>query len=337
MTLKSASNKILGTLISNIPFQLIKWTGFGKLVIPYYHIVNNQSVPHLKYLYKYKGTQQFRDDIDFLSKHYSSIGLSEIIAWSKGESNLPPNCFHLTFDDGFREIYDVVAPILLEKGVHGTFFISTAFLDNKELCYQHKASLILEKINNGIPSSAEMEIGKILSSTDISSSKLSEGIQKIDYRKKDTLDRIAEILLIDFQEYLHDAQPYLSTGQVKELLKWGFEIGAHSIDHPYYSALSLDEQLEQTIESIKDIRETFGLKYGAFAFPHHDRGVSDEFFQKIHQTGLVDITFGTGGMLDKGPLNHRQRVTLENPPIPAREILSWQYARRLFSYLKTDK
>ena len=236
----------------------------------------------------------------------------------------------MTFDDGFSEIYDVVAPILLEKGVHATFFISTAFLDNKELCYQHKASLLAEKIQQGISARAEAEVGEILSGMEISCSQLSEAILKIDYKRKDALNRIADILQIDFEEYLHDVRPYLSTDQVKKLLEWGFHIGAHSIDHPYYSALSLAEQLEQTIVSIKNIRETFGLQYGAFAFPHHDHGISNEFFQRIHETGLVDITFGTGGMLDKGSRTHRQRVGLENPLNSTKELISWQYARRLY-------
>ena len=76
--------------------------------------------------------------------------LLDVIAWVRGETILPPNSFLLTFDDGFREIYDIIAPILLDKGIPATFFISSGFLDNRELCYQHKASLLVEKVRNGI-------------------------------------------------------------------------------------------------------------------------------------------------------------------------------------------
>lgn len=327
---------VLRPLINIIPFPLIKRIGSGKLIILYYHVVNDEDVPHISYLYKYKRTRQFFDDLEFLLKHYSPIGLLDVIHWAKGKNILPPNCFLLTFDDGLREIHDVIAPILLDKGIPATFFISSAFLDNQELCYLHKASLLAETIREGISSGAEGEIRGILLKMGLSFSQLSEGVLKVDYKRREVLDRIAEALQVDFQEYLDEKQPYLTSSQVKGLIDQGFTIGAHSIDHPYYSTLSLAEQLEQTIVSVKQIREKFGLDYGAFAFPHNDNGVSQEFFQKVQESGLIDITFGTGGMLDGGLRNHRQRISLEKPLLTARELIAWQYTRKLYKRLKRD-
>ena len=82
--------------------------------------------------------------------------------------------------------------------------------------------------------------------------------------------------------------------------------------------------------SVKEIREKFALDYGAFAFPHNDVGVSRKFFEGLQESGLVDITFGTGGMLDGGFWSHKQRVSLEKPLLPAKEILKWQYMRRIY-------
>jgi peptidoglycan/xylan/chitin deacetylase (PgdA/CDA1 family) len=299
--------------------------------------VNDEDVPHISYLYKYKGTRQFFDDLEFLLKHYSPIGLSDVIHWARGNNILPPNCFLLTFDDGFREIYDVIAPILLDKGIPATFFIISAFLDNRELCYQHKASLLIEKIRRGISPVTETELKGILLEMGLSFSELSEGILKIDYRHRKDLDRIAEVLQVDFQGYLNMKKPYLSSGQVIGLIDRGFTIGAHSLDHPYYSTISLAEQLEQTIVSVKQIREKFGLNYGAFAFPHNDTGVSEEFFKKVQESGLVDITFGTGGMIDGDLRTHRQRVSLEKPLLPAKEIIAWHYVRKLYKQLKGER
>ena len=327
---------LLRPLINIIPFSLIKRTGFGELVILYYHVVNDENVPHIKYLYKYKRIRQFCDDLEFLLKQYSPIGLWDVIHWVKNKNILPSNCFMLTFDDGLREIYDVIAPILIDKGIPGTFFISSAFLDNQELCYQHKASLLVEKICKGISPGAEKKVKEILLKTGFSFSKLSEGVLKVDYKRRDALDKIAEVLLVDIQRYLNAKQPYLTSGQVKELIDQGFAIGAHSIDHPDYSVLSLTEQLEQTIVSIKQIREKFSLDYGAFAFPNSDTGVSQEFFKKVQASGLIDITFGTGMMVDRGSRGHRQRVSLENPLLSARKLLAWQYLRKIYRQLQQD-
>jgi len=323
----------LRLLITIIPFSLLKRCGSSKLIILYYHVVNNEDVPHIRHLYKHKSVRQFDDDLEFLLKNYSLIGLSDVIGWVRGKDNLPPNCFLLTFDDGFREIYNIIAPILVDKGIPATFFISSAFLDNRELCYQHKACLLVEKIYKGISPGTEVAIKEILVQIGLSCSQLTQGVLKVDYRQREALDRIAEVLLVDFQGYLDEKQPYLTSAQVKKLIDRGFAIGAHSIDHPYYAALSLAEQLEQTIGSVRQIRERFGLDYGAFAFPHNDAGLSQEFFKKVQESGLIDITFGTGGMVDGDLRSHRQRISLEKPLLPAREIIAWQYARKLYKKL----
>lgn len=320
----------LQLLVKTIPFSFVKRTCSGTFIILYCHVVNDEDVPHIDHLYKYKGTREFYDDIEFLLKEYSPIGLPDVIDWAKGKIELSPDCFLLTFDDGLREIDDVIAPFLLRKGIPATFFISSAFLDNRELCYQHKASLLVEKIRQGISPETERQLKRILLDMGLSFSTLSEGILKINYRQKNALDRIAEIVFIDFKGYLKEKQPYLTSNQVNKLIEKGFTIGAHSIDHPHYSALTLGEQLEQTIISTKYIREKFGLDYGAFAFPHNDTNVTSEFFQKVQESKWIDITFGTDGMLDGDSRSHRQRVYIENPLMAARELIAWQYLRKRY-------
>ena len=321
-------------IISAIPFSFIKRIGSCKLIIVYYHLVNDEEVPHIRNLYQHKSTSQFTRDLEFLLKHYSPIGLSDVIQRGLDKYSLPPNCFLLTFDDGLREIADVIAPILLEKGIPATFFISSAFLDNRELCYQHKASLLVEKIRQGISPETGDEIKRLILKLDLSFLPLSEGILKVDYRHRASLDKIADILSVDFQQYLNEKQPYLTSSEINNLINRGFAIGAHSVDHPYYSTISLDEQVEQTIISIKQIREKFALDYGAFAFPHNDTGVSHEYFNRINDSGIVDIIFGTGGMLSGSVRSNKQRVSLENPLLPARDILAWQYMRKIYKRLK---
>jgi peptidoglycan/xylan/chitin deacetylase (PgdA/CDA1 family) len=314
--------------IRTIPFKLISKAGHGNLVVFYSHLVSDTIVPHVDHLYKYKNPRQFLEDLAFIQRHYSPIEPLDVIHWSKGTAELPPNRFLLTFDDGLREIHDTIAPILLSKGIPAIFFVSSAFIDNKELCYQHKASLLAEIIGKGVSPRAEREMAGVLATAGIPFQALYEGILKIDYGRKETLDELAQVLQVDFEDYLNDKQPYLTSGQVRNLLDQGFAIGAHSIDHPLYSNLSLAEQLRQTYESVMLIRETFQLEYGVFAFPHHDRGVSREFFRSVAESGLVDMTFGTGGMLDTDSRTHRQRVSLENPLLPARDLISWQYLRK---------
>jgi peptidoglycan/xylan/chitin deacetylase (PgdA/CDA1 family) len=122
---------------------------------------------------------------------------------------------------------------------------------------------------------------------------------------------VAEAVGIDFQDYLATRKPYLTKGQIRGLLREGFHIGAHSIDHPPYSAIPLKEQLRQTRESVFQIRKLFEGKEATFAFPFNDDGVSGDFFNEMKDT--VALYFGTGGFGYSIPYRLFQRVPMELP------------------------
>lgn len=297
--------------------------------MPYYHIISEEEVPHIKHLHPYKNIKEFEKDIDFLLRNYSPISLSGILDSIKNNQFLPKNSFLLTFDDGLREMYSIVAPILKEKGTPATFFICSAFLDNQQLFYRHKASIIIEILRKSDKASLMDKINDIFLANKIQSNDLRTSILSIEYHQKHVLDEIASILDIDFNGYLVKYQPYLSSDQIKKLIKDGFTVGAHSIDHPLYSSLSLQDQLHQTRESVKLVRDKFSLDYGAFAFPFSDSRVSNRYFEEVSGSAYVDISFGTSGMVKDIYANVLQRFSMEGTPMPAERIVARQYAEKL--------
>jgi peptidoglycan/xylan/chitin deacetylase (PgdA/CDA1 family) len=299
------------------------------LIIPYYHVVSDVENVYVKHLYPYKSVAQFRDDLDFLLRHYHPTTLADVLADAKGGHRVPPNSFLLTFDDGFREVFDVIAPILLEKGVSATFFVNSDFVDNRNLCYLNKASLLAEALGENGRSPVERQVSAMLRAGGIQRPTARDGVLAVPYRDRALLDDIAGVLCIDVAERLRRDQPYLTSDQITTLLGMGFTIGGHSIDHPTYSMLSLEEQLRETIVSVEFVRRRFGLDYGVFAFPHHDNRVSKTFFSRLFETGIVDLSFGTAGLLYDSAPNHLQRVSLEAPLDAAARILGFQHARKL--------
>src|SRR3989338_1755003 len=173
------------------------------LIVPYYHIVSDEEVLHVKYIYDYKNITQFKDDIDFLLKHYSPLSLFDLLGFLKTGHSFPEKAFLLSFDDGFREMYDIVAPILLQKGISATFFINSDFIDNKTLCYQHKTSILAEHIQKTISVRGKKEIQAMLLKNGIECNDIKSCILSIKYHQKDLPDKIAQLMNVDFYDYLH--------------------------------------------------------------------------------------------------------------------------------------
>lgn len=298
-------------------------------------MISDSHVSHTKYLYAHKNVAQFASDVDFFTTHFNPIQLTDLLSFIETGRTLPPQTLLLTFDDGFREMHDVVAPILLQKGIPAVFFINSSFTDNHDLCYQHKASLLVEHLHQkNLSIATKQQIQKTLPLNDIMLSDLPSAILSIKYNNRDLVDHIANILEIDFNDYLLRNRPYLTSEQVAGLVCDGFAIGAHSIDHPLYTDIEPDEQVRQTIESVAFVRGAFRLDYGAFAFPHSDHGVSRAYFSQIRESGLVDISFGTSGMIEDCVPNHFQRFSLEKPLLPAKDIFALHFAKRLWRNVK---
>jgi peptidoglycan/xylan/chitin deacetylase (PgdA/CDA1 family) len=53
------------------------------------------------------------------------IGMQDLLAWKRGEKNIPPRCAVITFDDGWKSQYEVAWPILKKLGYPLTLFLYT--------------------------------------------------------------------------------------------------------------------------------------------------------------------------------------------------------------------
>src|SRR6266481_10130531 len=53
------------------------------------------------------------------------IGMQDLLAWKRGEKNIPPRCAVITFDDGWKSQYEVAWPIMKKFGYTHTMFIYT--------------------------------------------------------------------------------------------------------------------------------------------------------------------------------------------------------------------
>jgi len=262
-----------------------------KIILPFYHAVAEQHLPHIKHLYRMKTVKEFQKDLDFLLKHYQPIDIDTLYHYHTNNITPQKPVFHLTFDDGLKEMYEIVTPLLLKKGVSATFFINSAFVDNKALFYRYQASLAIEEL---------LKRGKL-------TNQLKTEILSCSYQEKDKLFQYFSQEQVEY--FLDEEQPYLTTEQIQKISNQGFTIGAHSIDHPYYFQISLEEQLRQTRESLKFVHSIINQKLRLFAFPFTDYQVSKLFFDEIKSD--VDLCFGTAGLKnDEIPFN-LQRIAGE--------------------------
>jgi peptidoglycan/xylan/chitin deacetylase (PgdA/CDA1 family) len=325
-------DNLLPAVFRAIPFSFLEKLTGANPVVAYYHVVSDRDVPHVKHLYRFRNVSEFEKDLETFLKVYKPITLLDLLhSVSTGEP-IPRHSFLLTFDDGFREITDIIAPLLLRKGIPATFFLATAFLDNKEMALHNQFSVLIEHINK-LPRERQSEISDILSKDKIQIADISAKSLSVMNQRKHLVEQIARCAECDLSGYLRDNRPYLTCAEVRKLIAQGFSIGAHSVDHPIYSTLTLQEQLWQTSESVSFLQQQFGLNYSAFSFPEGDSNVGAEFFKESYARGILDVSFGSAGMLKESFARHFQRFSPENWGLPLEQVLRRDYARSLYKKL----
>jgi peptidoglycan/xylan/chitin deacetylase (PgdA/CDA1 family) len=298
-------------------------------IMPYYHMVSDEAVPHVRHLYAYRNLRQFRESLDFFLAHYEPLALGDLLDHLDGRRPWPARCFFLSFDDGFREMHDLVAPILRAKGVPATFFLTSGFVDNRDMAHHCKVSLLLEHLSTPGVAECRPGVAELLAEHRVEGESLEKQMLSIRYSQRNLVAEIAAFCNYDFGRYLATCKPYLTSAQIRRLLRQDFSIGAHSVDHPLYARLSLAEQVRQTRESLRFLRDRFQVDSRAFAFPHSDAGVTRQFFEEIFRDGQLAVSFGTGGMVRHFFRRNFERFTLEKTTLSAREVTAKQYARGL--------
>jgi peptidoglycan/xylan/chitin deacetylase (PgdA/CDA1 family) len=303
--------KIIQTSCSILPTGILTKLSGIPVVLPYHHVVSDEHLPHIKEIYSYKNRKDFINDLDWLLKRFKPIHPDELAEIILNQKPLHKRSFLLSFDDGFREVNDVIAPILNEKGIPALFFISSAFIDNKELFYRCKLSLVLHKIK---PDQQLTEkIAKHIGCKYSDYPEVRKVILKINYTNRHEADELGEIVKIDFEDFLKNQQPFLTSEQIKKLQKKGFVFGGHSIDHPKYEFLNINEQCNQTLVSTKFICQFGQNRFAYFAFPHEDREVKQEFFTQMNETGFPHLFFGLQNQQTEKQNHVLHRFNAEKP------------------------
>lgn len=312
-----------------IPYSLLQKLTGQNTILPFYHCISDNSPTHIKYLYKTKSVKDFESDLDFLLKYHEPIDFHSLTHNSK--NNIAnKKYFLLSFDDGLKEFYEIITPILLRKGVPAICFLNSNFIDNKELFFRFKASILIEELKGEkkyISKNKKKEIEAYLYNNGINNKNIIQAILSISYSKKHLLDFISKIIDVDFYDYLKNVQPYLNKLQIEELIKKGFHFGAHSKDHPLYSEIDIKEQIIQTKESLDYISNTFKLEYRLFSFPFNDYNVSKEFYNILFYKNnpITDFSFGTSGLKNDTIIKNFQRIPMEIEDFTAKKILYGEY------------
>lgn len=304
---------------------LLKMTKM-KIFLPFYHTISEVRLPHISNLYLIRSTSQFIKDLDFLCNYYEPVSIDQLFKIISNQKQINRPVFHITFDDGLREFYTIIAPILEKRGIPATVFVSTNFIDNKAMCFKSKVSLIIEYINSSSETWWHKEFSDIFETSFTDIQQIKQRLLRLIYDEQSLLNPVAKTININFHDYLKKVQPYLNSKEITDLLYRGFTIGSHILDHPFFKELSINDQKNQITESFKFLVEKFNLTNKYFSFPFSDVGVDAQLFNWLYSVENCRLSFGTLGLKDDSSRFHLHRNQMDSNNKSADKLIKSEYS-----------
>lgn len=207
----------------------------------------------------------FRKHLEWIGQRAEFISEDQIKALRPGGK---PKVL-LTFDDGYRDVYDVTVPILEKLSIPAIFFVASGMLDNRILGAWDRIAYLVKKY----PEKRFQFRGRNFSleeGTRAAYLELGEWSQaSVPDRGEEFVSDLAATLGVAPPDPAKMSQELLTWEQVRSIRKKGFPIGGHGLTHHVLSSLTLDEQALEIAKSKARLHEekiparSFAIPFGS--------------------------------------------------------------------------
>lgn len=294
-----------------------------KLLVVTYHGISdiplsNASLPHT-----FIRVDDFRNQIEFLVKHYrilSPLDLEQILL---GKNNLPPKSALITFDDAYESFYRLAQPILKSHEIKPIVFLPTAYLEDRKPFWFDVAWYYLKYEKE----SAARELWDLLytpGQQNNSRSLMMMGLQKLKKMGSVQRDQLIDKMLQSKTAKVRrlERSCAMTWDQASELTEQGVAYGGHTHTHTILTLLTKNEVKKEIDQNKKIIESKLQVSPIFFAYPNGEEGDFDKRDELIIKEAAYLGAFSLTGHLS---------VPIQNPLSISRINIGPAFTRNVFA------
>jgi peptidoglycan/xylan/chitin deacetylase (PgdA/CDA1 family) len=237
----------------------------------------------------------FEQQLRFLEKEFDVIGPDELetaVLVGRGRYVL------LTFDDGYRDNFDEAFPILKRHGVPATFFVTTGFLDSRQIAWWDEIAWMVHaspkselRANGWLDEAFSLEPEERRRTTKALIN-LCRGLPRESAHA--FLDSLAQATESGrHPDESHDF--WMTWDDVRQLRAAGMHIGGHTVTHPMLARLSADDQEREIVECKDRLEAELGVPMRYFCYPYGGRDSFDESTRRSLAEHGIEFAFSFYG------------------------------------------
>ena len=186
----------------------------------------------------------------------------------------------LTFDDGYRDNYELAYPVLRAHGLSATFFLATGFVDRPRVAWWDEISWMVRTspraaVDPGgwLPALVQLGAGD-REAAERTLVTTYWGLPQA--RTEAYLDWLADACATGRADPAAAAATWMTWEMVQEMRAGGMTFGAHTVDHPILARCTPERQTIEVEGSVARLREQLGEPVSLFAYPVGRRDMFDD-------------------------------------------------------------
>lgn len=257
-------------------FQMVRRIERNVLTVLSYHRVGDSSIGSFS---SYRpnisaSASSFARQMDYVRENYNVISCTDVTAWLRGEMELMSNPAIITFDDGYQDNLSIAHPILFERGLPATIFLTTGFVGcNKPFYWDFVAYCFYQtkKTSVDLPIAGHAEWGDRVSRERILNRWINSVKKLPESDKHGAVSKLPEALDVSVPDDVFSGL-YLTWDQVRAMTANGVEMGSHTSTHPILTRIPIYQVQNELIKSKEKIESEIGIPVVSFAYPNGQEG-----------------------------------------------------------------
>ncbi len=241
-------------------------------------------------------TRMLERQIDWLAKRFALMSLDEIASYFQaGRPFDKKRPAAITFDDGYRDVYDHAFPLLKRKGIPAAFFVVTDLVGTSQPQFFDRFYLLLRLLHKrGLPLALTIEQTLRTMGASIGAQDRWRGIEEdpfavmtafLEAFPRQQLEEVVSRLEngVSFEKNLLGELVPLNWDMIETLHRSGMTIGSHTKSHLLLTNEDGETVSRELIESKQTLEARLNTRIKHFAYP--DGRFNPDVVQAVGKAG----------------------------------------------------
>jgi peptidoglycan/xylan/chitin deacetylase (PgdA/CDA1 family) len=217
---------------------------------------------------------QFEQQIRHLATYYRCISLDELSDAIVGRQPMPPRAAIVTFDDGYRDNYQLALPVLARYRVPAVIYLVSSTLTQGLPLWTSRLRYAL--FRTGVRTIAvKDQDGRSTTTCSLGDSRgkeqaaqdLTNSLNQLSAPQREV--RLAELCHdMSVNDFPHVTDWFLSLNEIEEMQREGITFGSHTVTHPNLPGIDPAEANREIETSRRDLETLLGRPVVHFSFPN---------------------------------------------------------------------